>query len=232
MSILKLENITKIFNTKTENIRALKDIDFKVEKGDFIAIVGTSGSGKTTLLNIIGLLDLKTKGNYWVGDTKIEDLSEKQLATLRNENFGFILQNYALINDYSVYDNIRVPLEYRKRKYPKVIEKRKIQKIAEKLNISEKLKQPAKNLSGGQKQRVAIARALINNPKVILADEPTGSLDKKHTEEILEIFKSLNESGKTIIIITHDEKVASICKKIIHLEDGEITNEQIRSGKK
>lgn len=227
MSILKLENINKTFNTKSESVVALNNISLDVEQGDFIAIVGTSGSGKTTLLNILGLLDQKTSGDYWIEDTKIEDLTEKEIARLRNENFGFILQNYALINDYSVYDNIKIPLDYRHKKYSKNKAGRKIIDIAETLNIAEKLKQPAKNLSGGQKQRVAIARALINDTKVILADEPTGSLDKKHTEEILEIFKELNEIGKTIILITHDEKVAGICKKIIHIEDGEIVNEQV-----
>lgn len=227
MSILKLENISKTFKTKSDNVVALKNISLEVEQGDFIAIVGTSGSGKTTLLNILGLLDQKTGGDYWIEDTKIEDLTEKEIARLRNENFGFILQNYALINDYSVYDNIKIPLEYRFKKYSNNKAGRKIKDIAETLNIAEKLKQLAKNLSGGQKQRVAIARALINDTKVILADEPTGSLDKKHTIEILEIFKELNEMGKTIILITHDEKVASICKKIIHIEDGEIVNEQI-----
>jgi putative ABC transport system ATP-binding protein len=227
MSILKLNKITKTFNIKNDKIEALKDISLEIEPGDFIAIVGTSGSGKTTLLNILGLLDQKTSGDYWIKDIKIEDLSEKKIAKLRNENFGFILQNYALINDYSVYDNIKIPLEYRRKKYTKTVIDRKIRLIAEELNINEKLNQSAKNLSGGQKQRVAIARALINNAKVILADEPTGSLDKKHTEEILEIFKNLNDAGKTIVLITHDEKVASVCKKIIRIEDGEILNEQI-----
>ncbi|MDD2371620.1 MAG: ABC transporter ATP-binding protein [Firmicutes bacterium] len=225
MSILKLKNINKTFDTKSEKVVALNDISLEVEKGDFIAIVGTSGSGKTTLLNILGLLDQKTSGDYWIEDKKIEDLTEKEIARLRNENFGFILQNYALINDYSVYDNIKIPLDYRYKKFSNHKAGRKIKDIAKNLNIGEKLKQPAKNLSGGQKQRVAIARALINDTKIILADEPTGSLDKKHTEEILEIFKELNEMGKTIILITHDEKVASICKKIVHIEDGEIVNE-------
>lgn len=227
MSILKLKNISKTFSTRTENIDALKDISLEVDQGDFIAIVGTSGSGKTTLLNIMGLLDKKTEGDYWIEDKKIEDLSEKETARLRNENFGFILQNYALINDYSVYDNIRIPLDYRHRKLSRTKMDKRIRKIAEKLNIDEKLRQPAKNLSGGQKQRTAIARALINDAKVILADEPTGSLDKKHTEEILEIFKTLNDAGKTIILITHDMNVASICKKIVRIEDGEMTDEQI-----
>lgn len=225
MSILKLDNIRKEFDTKTEKVIALKNINLEVKEGDFIGIVGTSGSGKTTLLNIIGLLDKKTKGIYLIEDKKIEDLSEKELARLRNKNFGFVLQNYALINDYSVFDNIKIPLDYSDEKYTKNVMRRKIKKIAGDLDIREKLKQPAKNLSGGQKQRVAVARALVNSPKVILADEPTGSLDKKNTEEILNIFKSLNKIGKTIILITHDENVAKICNRIIHIEDGEIVNE-------
>jgi putative ABC transport system ATP-binding protein len=171
------------------------------------------------------LLDIKTNGNYWLNDKKIEDLKEKEIASLRNNNFGFVLQNYALINDYTVFDNIKIPLEYRVEKHKSKVIKRKIIEIARILDINDKLGQPAKNLSGGQKQRVAIARALINNPQIILADEPTGSLDKKHTEEILAIFQELNLNGKTIILITHDEKVASICKRIIHIEEGKIIDE-------
>ena len=225
MIILKLENIRKTYNKKSEEVVALKDISLEVEQGESIAIVGTSGSGKSTLLNIIGLLDIKTEGDYWLNNKKIEDLNEKEIAAIRNSNFGFVLQNYALINDYTVYDNIKIPLDYREKKLGKAAVKRKIREIAKVLDIGEKLRQPAKNLSGGQKQRVAIARALINDPQIILADEPTGSLDKKHTEEILRIFQELNNNGKTIILITHDERVASICKRIIHIEDGEIVNE-------
>lgn len=225
MSILKLENVKKIYNTRNEEVMALSDISIEVKKGDSIAIVGTSGSGKSTLLNIIGLLDIKTNGNYWLNDKKIEDLKEKEIASLRNNNFGFVLQNYALINDYTVFDNIKIPLEYRVEKLSSKVIKRKITEIARILDINDKLGQLAKNLSGGQKQRVAIARALINNPQIILADEPTGSLDIKHTKEILNIFQELNLNGKTIILITHDEKVASICNRIIHLEDGKIIDE-------
>ena len=225
MSILKLENVKKIYNTRNEEVMALSDISIEVKKGDSIAIIGTSGSGKSTLLNIIGLLDIKTNGNYWLNDKKIEDLKEKEIASLRNNNFGFVLQNYALINDYTVFDNIKIPLEYRVEKRSSKVIKRKITEIARILDINDKLGQLAKNLSGGQKQRVAIARALINNPQIILADEPTGSLDIKHTKEILNIFQELNLNGKTIILITHDEKVASICNRIIHLEDGKIIDE-------
>lgn len=225
MSILKLENVKKIYNTRNEEVMALSDISIEVKKGDSIAIIGTSGSGKSTLLNIIGLLDIKTNGNYWLNDKKIEDLKEKEIASLRNNNFGFVLQNYALINDYTVFDNIKIPLEYRVEKLSSKVIKRKITEIARILDINDKLGQLAKNLSGGQKQRVAIARALINNPQIILADEPTGSLDIKHTKEILNIFQELNLNGKTIILITHDEKVASICNRIIHLEDGKIIDE-------
>lgn len=225
MSILKLENVKKIYNTRNEEVMALSDISIEVKKGESIAITGTSGSGKSTLLNIIGLLDIKTNGNYWLNDKKIEDLKEKEIASLRNNNFGFVLQNYALINDYTVFDNIKIPLEYRVEKLSSKVIKRKITEIARILDINDKLGQLAKNLSGGQKQRVAIARALINNPQIILADEPTGSLDIKHTKEILNIFQELNLNGKTIILITHDEKVASICNRIIHLEDGKIIDE-------
>lgn len=177
------------------------------------------------MLNILGLLDEKTTGSYILDDKNVGSLKEKELAKLRNKYFGFVVQDFALINDYNVFDNIKIPFEYSDKKMSKKEIKRIINSICVKLKIEDKLKQSVKNLSGGEKQRVAIARALVNDPEIILADEPTGALDKNTTEEILNIFKDLNEMGKTIIIITHDEKVASISHKILEIEDGNICNE-------
>lgn len=225
MSILVVNNIKKTFKGKNNEVEVLKGINLKIEKGDLISIIGTSGSGKTTLLNILGLLDEKTYGSYILDDRNVEILNEKELAKLRNEYFGFVVQDFALINDYNVFDNIKIPFEYSDKKMSKTEIYNIIYNISKKLNIENKLKQSVKNLSGGEKQRVAIARALINDPKIILADEPTGSLDKNTTEEILNIFKELNNTGKTIIMVTHDEKVASISNRILQIEDGIICNE-------
>ena len=227
MSLLELQDIKKIFKVKNNTIETLKGINLKIEKGDFLAIVGTSGSGKTTLLNILGLLDEKSAGNYLLCGNDVGNLKEKELAKMRNAFFGFVVQDFALINDYSVKDNIKMPFEYSRKRISKADIDLKIKEICSRLGIDNKLKQPVKNLSGGEKQRVAIARALVNDPQIILADEPTGSLDKKTTAEILEIFKELKDMGKTLILITHDEKVAAITNKILQLEDGHIIDEQI-----
>lgn len=219
MSILKINNLCKTFYSSKENeVKALKSVNLEINHGDFIAIIGTSGSGKSTLLNILGLLDNQTSGEYFIEGTNIKNLKDKELANLRNKTFGFIVQHFALIKEFSVYDNIEVPLEYGKVK--KSLRKEKIELVLKKVGLEEKIKVKTGNLSGGQCQRVAIARALVNQPKVILADEPTGALDSKTTEEIMSIFEELNKEGKTIVIITHDMKIANKCKRIISIEDG------------
>lgn len=227
MAILKVNNLCKtFFSGKDNEVKALKSVNLEVNSGDFIAIVGTSGSGKSTLLNILGLLDNQSSGEYFIEGINIKNLKDKELANLRNKTFGFIVQHFALIKDFTVYDNVEIPLEYGKVK--KNIRKEKIQSVLKKVGLENKIKVKAGNLSGGQCQRVAIARALVNQPKVILADEPTGALDSKTTEEIMNIFNELNKDGKTIILITHDMEIANKCKRIISIEDGiakEILNE-------
>ena len=218
MSLISINKINKYYGNKNNINHVLKDINLEINEGDFIAIMGTSGSGKSTLLNILGLLDRYDDGDYFFKDSNIKNLKDKKLALLRNSFFGFVVQNFALIDDFSVYENVEIPLEYGKIRNK--LRKDMINKVLKSLGIFEKANDKAKNLSGGQKQRVAIARALINNPSVILADEPTGALDTKTTQEIMNIFKELNEKGKTIIIITHDEKVAATCNKVLQIEDG------------
>ncbi len=227
MGIIDLNGIIKTFKGHGQVTEALKGAGFQVGEGEFLSIVGTSGSGKTTLLNIIGLLEEKSSGTYLLDDQPIEGLSEKEMARYRNEYFGFVVQDFALLNDYRVMDNIRLPLEYNRKKLSRKEMEEKVRTLASQLGILDKLKQPVRNLSGGEKQRVAIARALVNDPKVILADEPTGSLDKRTTEEIMEIFAGLHKAGRTIILITHDEKVAARSERILHLEDGMIADESI-----
>lgn len=218
--LIELRNICKIYGNGNVKIDALKDINIDIDEGEFIAIVGTSGSGKSTLLNILGGITKPTIGDYFINGQKIISYSEKQMAELRNKTFGFVLQYFGLLKDYTVSENIEITLEYAKVK--KKIRKEKVKEVLKKLKIEEKYDNIPSELSGGQCQRVAIARAIINKPKVILADEPTGALDKKMSKEVMEIFKELNLEGKTIIIVTHDESIANCCNRIIKIEDGQI----------
>ncbi|SHJ91358.1 putative ABC transport system ATP-binding protein [Clostridium amylolyticum] len=221
--LISLENVSKTYNNGKIAVEALKNINIEITEGEFIAIVGTSGSGKSTLLNILGLLDKCTEGTYKLNGQDIGNIKDKVKAELRNKNFGFVVQYFALINDYTSFENIEIPLEYAKVKKSK--RKALIVDILEKLNISDKEKVTPKELSGGQNQRVAIARALVNNPHVILADEPTGALDSNTSKEVMDIFQGLNKEGKTIIIVTHDVNIANYCNRIISIEDGRIVSD-------
>lgn len=218
MSLIEFKDIKKIYGKDDYATVALKGINFQINQGERIAIMGTSGSGKSTLLNIIGCLDTQTSGNYMFKETSIDSLKDKDLAKLRNSSFGFIVQNFALIDDFTVYENVVIPLEYSKnnKKKSDVLNLLKI------LGIDQKLNKTPKELSGGQCQRVAIARALINDPDIILADEPTGSLDKKTGQDIMDILLNLNKKGKTLIIVTHDPNIANQCDRILTIEDGQL----------
>lgn len=222
MSLIKLVNIKKIYGKNDSAFCAVNGISTTINRGDMIAIMGTSGSGKSTLLNIIGCLDKSTDGEYILNDKNINSYSNNELALLRNKTFGFIVQYFALIDDYSVLENVIIPLEYskasKKEKRETVVEFLKV------LGIEDKIDRLPRELSGGQNQRVAIARAIVNNPEIILADEPTGALDRKTSQEIMSILKKLNEIGKTIIIVTHDENIANQCNRILKIEDGKIIN--------
>lgn len=220
MSLLQLNNIKKVFGNDDNKVIAINNISLNVNKGELIAIVGPSGSGKSTLLNILGLLDQPTEGNYLINGQDVSKIKDRKLAKIRNSFFGFVVQNFALIDDYTVFQNIKIPLDYNKvsSKEKKV----RIDEILNKMNIIDKKDKLPNQLSGGQNQRVAIARALVNNPQVILADEPTGALDKKTSQDIMNLFLELNKEGQTIIIITHDEKIAKQCKRVITIEDGMI----------
>lgn len=222
MSLLKLENITKIYGEKEAAVHALREVTFAVEEGESIAIMGTSGSGKSTLLNVLGLIEPPTSGDYLIQDKNVTKYTEQEKAALRNRFFGFVMQDFALIPHYNVERNIRLPLDYVNGS--KEQKKEKIRKVLDMLHISDKLRAYPAQLSGGQKQRVAIARALINDAKVLLCDEPTGALDSRTSAEIVEIFEELNREGKTIIIVTHDAKVAECCKRIVQIEDGKVIN--------
>lgn len=222
--MLKLNNVSKVYGEGESQVNALNNINIKIDDGEFVAIIGPSGSGKSTLLNILGGIDKATSGEYFVNDKNISDLSNGKMAILRNKEFGFILQYFGLINDYTVYENVSLPLRYSKNKIEN--KKANILSLLKKMSIDNKKDSYPTELSGGQCQRVAIARALINNPKVIFADEPTGALDKATGEQILELLKELNNKGKTVVIVSHDENVYSKCDRIIKIEDGFIIEDK------
>lgn len=222
MSIIELCNINKTYKVGDSKVEAVKDLNLKIESGELIAIIGPSGSGKSTLLNIIGLLDKQTSGEYIYNGEKINSINKGKLAKFRNENFGFVVQNFALINYYNVFENIRIPLEYAESNKKQI--KERISYLSKRLHIEDLLKKKPTQLSGGQCQRVAIARAMATNPKVILADEPTGALDTKNGQNVIDLFKELKKEGTTVIIVTHDINIAKQCDRRIELIDGEAVN--------
>jgi len=222
MSIINIVDLHKIYGSGDAEVKALRGLNLSVDKGEMIAVMGPSGSGKSTLLNIIGCIDVPTSGSYLLLDKPIDTFNEKDRARLRNEVFGFVVQDFALVERYSVYKNVMIPLSYSKKKFKSY--KDKIEEVLSQLGILEKKKAMALNLSIGQRQRVAIARAIVNEPDIILADEPTGSLDSETGKEVMDILKKLNDDGKTILIVTHDKNIASYCHRIVNIKDGKVSN--------
>jgi len=220
MSIINITNLHKTYGSGVSKVKALRGLSISVDKGDMIAVMGPSGSGKSTLLNIIGCIDRPTNGKYFLYDRLINTFNDREMAGLRNKIFGFVVQDFALVERYSVYKNVMIPLTYSKKQIKS--KRDKIENILSKLGILEKKNAMALNLSMGQRQRVAIARAIVNDPDIILADEPTGALDSDTGGEIMDIFKKLNEDGKTIIIVTHEPKVVSYCQQIVRIKDGRV----------
>ena len=228
--MIKLSNINKTYNKGKPNaFHTLKNISLEINDGKMIAITGKSGAGKSTLMHIIGLLDNYDSGNYILNDIDISKLSESKKSRLRCDHIGFVLQDFGLISEENVKNNVSVPLYFGGTKLSQI--KLKVGKALELVGISEYAKQKVNHLSGGQKQRVAISRAIVNEPKVILADEPTGSLDSKTAIEIMNIFKSFNAEGKTVIIVTHDKDIANMCDRIIEISDGTIISDKTQSSR-
>lgn len=224
--MMKLENVDKYYNKGTDaEVHALKNINLTIEKGEMVAVMGVSGSGKSTLIHILGCLDKQTYGKYFLGEYEVTKYSNNDIAVIRNEEIGFVLQNFGLLADKTVYENISYQLIFNPAVKYKMM-KKLITKTADAMLIGDLLKKPVKELSGGQKQRVALARALVNRPNIIIADEPTAALDKATADEIMEVMKSLNSIGKTIVIVTHDRTVAEKCKRIVELSDGEIISDK------
>ena len=219
--MIKLNNIVKVYNPKKSNeFEALHCVSAAIEDGEMVAIIGRSGAGKSTLLHILACIDSYQSGEYTIDGTLVKDLSERQYAKIRNEKIGMVMQDFALVEDFTALENVMIPLNFAKKKVPN--KKEKALAALRSVSIEELAKKPCNKLSGGQKQRVAIARAIVNKPSIILADEPTGALDSKTSAEIMELFKSLNEQGRTVVIVTHDPKVAEQCGRVIEISDGRI----------
>ena len=218
--MIELKNIEKTYEENIEKTKAVDGISLKIAQGEMVAIMGPSGSGKSTLLNILGCLEQPTGGQYLLNGNDVIGLKEKQIAQLRNQTFGFVVQDFALIERYSVEKNVMLPLLYTKISKKQRIEK--VNRMLELVHLSKKKYALARNLSGGQRQRVAIARAIVNDANIIFCDEPTGALDKKTSGSIMQMFQKLNQMGKTIVIVTHDPEVAKQCKRTIFIEDGKI----------
>ncbi|MBK3331594.1 ABC transporter ATP-binding protein [Persephonella atlantica] len=219
--IIRLENITKVYETAGIKTKALRGINLTVYEGEFIAIMGASGSGKTTLMNIIGCLDTPTSGRYYLLGKDVSQLNDDQLSQIRNEYIGFVFQQFFLIPYLTAYENILVPALYSKNRFSQ--KEKRAEEILDMLGLSDKKNNKPSQLSGGQQQRVAIGRALINDPQLVLADEPTGALDSKTAKEIMNIFVQLNRKGRTIILITHDPEIASYAHRTVKISDGQIT---------
>lgn len=222
MALLDVSNLKKVYTTRfgTNQVTALKNVNFSVEKGEYVAIMGESGSGKTTLLNILASLDKPTSGNVLLNGKEITQISEKEISSFRRKNLGFVFQDFNLLDTFSLKDNIFLPLVLSGEKYKDM--DKKLLSLAQILRISDILNKFPYEVSGGQKQRAAVARALITNPQLILADEPTGALDSKSADSLLELFGEINNQGQTILMVTHSVKAASNAKRVLFIKDGEI----------
>lgn len=236
MSILEVSGVKKVYTTRFggNKVEALKNVTFSVEQGEYVAIMGESGSGKTTLLNILAALDKPTAGRIVLDGQDLSGVKESQIAAFRRDNLGFVFQEFNLLDTFSIEDNIFLPLVLAGKNHKEMQER--LQPIAEQLGITSLLKKYPYEISGGQKQRVAVARAIITNPKLVLADEPTGALDSKATDELLRLFNHINADGRTILMVTHSVKAASHANRVLFIKDGEVfhqiyrgshTNEQL-----
>jgi putative ABC transport system ATP-binding protein len=225
--MIKTVDLTKIFRTDEVETTALNGVSFEIKTGEFAAIMGPSGCGKSTLLNILGLLDNPSSGEYHFNGAEVSRFTERQRARMRKENIGFVFQNFNLIDELNVFENVELPLIYLGLSAHE--RKQKVEEVLERMQITHRKKHFPLQLSGGQQQRVAVARAVVSNPKLILADEPTGNLDSANGEEVMNLLENLNQQGTTLIIVTHSQRDAEYAQRIIRLFDGQIVTENIRS---
>ena len=228
MAILEVNNLKKIYTTRLSGnqVQALSNLSFSVERGEYVAIMGESGSGKTTLLNILASLDKPTGGEVLLNEKNIVQINEKEISAFRRENLGFVFQDFNLLDNFSLKDNILLPLVLSGLPYSEM--ESRLLPIARKLGIAELLEKYPYEVSGGQKQRTAVARALINNPELVLADEPTGALDSKAADSLLRLFNEINDEGQTILMVTHSTKAASHAKRVLFIKDGELFHQLYR----
>ncbi len=222
-SLLKLESVNKVFLTDEVETHALANIHLEIENGEFVSIAGPSGCGKSTLLSILGLLDSPSGGNYWLNGKPVENLTLSDRARIRNREVGFIFQSFNLIGDLSVYENVELPLTYRG--MPSVERKQRVNEALERVGMAHRAKHLPSQLSGGQQQRVAVARAIVGQPLILMADEPTGNLDSKNGEAVMELMRELHQGGATICMVTHDARFSRFADRTIHLFDGTIVEE-------
>lgn len=230
MTILEVNNLKKIYTTRFggSHVQALANVSFSVEQGEYAAIMGESGSGKTTLLNILASLDKPTSGEVLLKGKALSTIKEKEISAFRRENLGFVFQDFNLLDTFSLQDNIFLPLVLSGKSYEEM--SRRLEPIARKLGIGDILAKYPYEVSGGQKQRCAVARALITNPQLILADEPTGSLDSQAAEGLLRLFKEINQDGQTLLMVTHSVKAASHAKRVLFIKDGEVFHQLYKAG--
>ena len=230
MKVLEVQCLKKIYTTRFggNNVQALSNVSFSVEQGEYVAIMGESGSGKTTLLNILAALDKPTSGKVLLNDIDLSQIKEKEIASFRRDNLGFVFQDFNLLDTFSIKDNILLPLVLAKKSVNEM--EQKLNPIARRLGISDLLEKYPYEVSGGQKQRAAVARALITQPQIILADEPTGALDSKSTDSLLDVFSGINKEGQTILMVTHSTKAASHAGRVLFIKDGEVFHQIYRGG--
>jgi len=221
--IIQTTNLKRFFQVGSEKVEALKGINLSVEEGEFLSIMGPSGSGKTTLMNIIGCLDTPSSGTYFLNDKLVNELSDDELANIRNKEIGFVFQSFHLLGKNSALNNVLLPMKYAGIKEDEAILRAK--DVLEKVGLTDRINHSPSELSGGQQQRVAIARALVNKPSIIFADEPTGNLDSQTGTDVMNLFKELNDQGQTIILITHEEDIAMQSNRIINIRDGLIESD-------
>ena len=224
--MIKTENLSMLFTTEDVQTKALNEVSLEIKKGEFVAIMGPSGCGKSTLLNILGTLDSSTSGKYFFDGKEIDKMSESQLTSFRKGNIGFVFQNFNLIDELTVYENVELPLVYLNSK--KSERKKKVMEVLERMNIAHRAGHFPQQLSGGQQQRVALARAVVTDCPLILADEPTGNLDSTNGLEVMELLSELNRQGTTVVIVTHSQRDAKFAHRVIHLLDGRIVSEEKR----
>lgn len=222
--VIKTEELAKVYEMGAEQVHALRGVNVEIRKGEYVAIMGPSGSGKSTLMNLIGCLDSPTSGKYWLAGRLVSDLDDDELAYIRNKEIGFVFQTFNLLPRATALHNVELPLIYNGTPAEERIEKSR--KALERVDLADRMQHKPNELSGGQRQRVAIARALVNNPSIVLADEPTGNLDSKTGEEIMTLFETLYRQGNTIILVTHENDIARHARRIIHIRDGRIASDE------